>query len=96
MFYMDDLKTFAKGENQLIGLLTIIKTFSDDIKMEVGLDNCAKATFKRGRLDQDQRLRTWYRRQDQGGRSRGHHKYLGVNEADAIQHSAMKEKIRKE
>ena len=33
-----------------MNLLTIVKTFSDDIKMEFGLDKCAKATFKRGRL----------------------------------------------
>ena len=46
---MDDLKTFAK-DNQQMDLLTIVKTFSDDIKMEFGLDKCAKATFKRGRL----------------------------------------------
>ena len=47
---MDDLKTFAKDNNQQMDLLTIVKTFSDDIKMEFGLDKCAKATFKRGRL----------------------------------------------
>ena len=49
LFFMDDLKTFAK-DNQQMNLLTIVKTFSDDIKMEFGLDKCAKATFKRGRL----------------------------------------------
>ena len=48
-FYMDDLKTFAKDDNQQTGLLTIVKAFSDD-NIEFGLDKCAKATFKRGRL----------------------------------------------
>ena len=47
---MDDLKTFAKHDNQQTALLTIVKTFSDDIKMEFGLDECAKGTFKKGRL----------------------------------------------
>ncbi len=47
---MDDLKTFAKDDNQQKGLLTIVKTFSDDIRMDFGLDKCAKATFKRGKL----------------------------------------------
>ena len=46
---MDDLKTYAKDDNQQTGLLSIVKKFTDDIKMEFGLDKCAKATFKRGK-----------------------------------------------
>ena len=47
---MDDLKTFAKNDNQQTGLLTVVETFSDDIRMEFGLDKYAKAAFIRGRL----------------------------------------------
>ena len=32
------------------GLLTIVKGFSDEIQVEVGLDKCSKATFKKGKL----------------------------------------------
>ena len=46
---MDDLKTVPKDNHQT-GLLTNVKTFSNDIKRELGLEKCAKATFKRGRL----------------------------------------------
>ncbi|WP_284130582.1 hypothetical protein [Klebsiella pneumoniae] len=46
LFYMDDLKTFAQYDDQQTGLLAIVKTFSDDIRMEFGLEKCAKATFK--------------------------------------------------
>jgi len=49
-FYMDDLKTYAKNDDEQTGLLRTIKSFSDDIGKEFGLDKCAKATFKRGRL----------------------------------------------
>ena len=93
---MDDLKTFARDDNQQTGLLTTVKTFSDDIKMEFGLDKCAKATFKRGNLTKtnntDLDTSTTIKEIDQEGT----YKYLGVNEGDGIQHSAMKEKIRKE
>ena len=93
---MDDLKTFARDDNQQTGLLTTVKTFSDDIKMEFGLDKCAKATFKRGKLTKttntDLDTSTTIKEIDQEGT----YKYLGVNEGDGIQHSAMKEKIRKE
>ena len=51
LFYMDDLKTFAKDYDHQQGLLTMVKTFVSDIKIECGLlEKCAKATFKRGRL----------------------------------------------
>ena len=97
LFYMDDLKTFAKNDDQLTGFLTIVKTFRDDIPMEFGLEKCAKATFKRGRLKNTRNLdldttTTTIKELEQEGT----YKYLGVNEGDGIQHAAMKEKIRKE
>ena len=47
---MDDLKLFTKDDNDLEGLLKTVKKFSDDIGMSFGLDKCAEATFKRGKL----------------------------------------------
>ena len=36
LFYMDDLKTFAKNDEEQQGLLTIVKGISDDVKSEFG------------------------------------------------------------
>ena len=36
LFCMDDLKTYATDDNEQKGLLTTVKTFRDDIKMELG------------------------------------------------------------
>ena len=47
---MDDLKTYARNDNEQKKLLDIVKTFSDDIKIEFRLDKRAKATFKKGKL----------------------------------------------
>ena len=47
---MDDLKLLAKNDQQLQGLVNIVKQFSDDIRMELGLDKCAKVTFLLGKL----------------------------------------------
>ena len=47
---MDDLKLLAKNDQQLQGLVNIVKQFSDDIRMELGLGKCAKVTFLRGKL----------------------------------------------
>ena len=47
LFYVDDLKLYGTSDNQLTGLINTVKNISDDIKMEFGLDKCAKASFKR-------------------------------------------------
>ena len=49
LFYVDDLKLYGTSDNQLPGLINTVKNVSDDIKMEFGLDKCAKASFKRGK-----------------------------------------------
>lgn len=39
LFYTDDLKLFSRDETELQQELTVVKTFSDDIQIEFGLDN---------------------------------------------------------
>lgn len=93
---MDDLKTYAKNDVEQTGLLRTIKSFSDDIGMEFGLDKCAKATFQRGQLANSSNIELNVNTVIQELEQEGTYKYLGVNEGDGIQHSQMKEKIRKE
>ena len=50
LLYMDDLKLIAKSEEEIQKQILTVKTFSDDILMEFGLEKCAKITFKRGKL----------------------------------------------
>ena len=50
LLYMDDLKLFAKDDNNLEKMLQLVKKFSDDIGMAFGLEKCAKVSFKRGKL----------------------------------------------
>ena len=96
LFYMDDLKLYASNDNELEGLLKTVKAFSDDIGMEFGLSKCAKATFKKGKLEQTKNVvlddDSVIKELDQEGT----YKYLGVNAGDGIQHAKMKEKIKKE
>ena len=64
--------------------------------MEFGLDKCAKATFIKGKLTKTSNIvlnqDTAIKELDQEGTC----KYLGINEDGDIEHSKMKEKIRKE
>ena len=96
LFYMDDLKTYVKNDNQQEGLLKTIKTFSDDICMQFGLAKCAKATFKMGKLTQTTDITVDTNTTIKELEQEGAYKYLGINEGDGIQHATMKEQIRKE
>ena len=53
---MDDLKLIAESEEELQKQIQTVKTFSDDINMEFGLEKCAKIAFKRGKLTHLQNL----------------------------------------
>jgi len=46
---MDDLKLFYRDETELQQDLTIVKTFSDSIRMDFGLDKCATTIYKHGK-----------------------------------------------
>jgi threonyl-tRNA synthetase len=53
---MDDLKLIAKSEEELQKQVQTVKTFSDDIHKEFGLEKFAKTTFKRDKLIHSQNL----------------------------------------
>ena len=56
LLYMDELKLITKSEEELQKQIQTVKIFSDDINMELGLEKCAKITFKRGKLTHLQNL----------------------------------------
>ena len=96
LFYMDDLKLFARNDRDLEGLLAIVKQFSDDICMEFGLDKCAKATFHRGRIRKTSNISLDFETKIRELDPEEAYRYLGVNEGDGINHATMKEKVRRE
>ena len=73
-----------------------MKQFNDDIGMELGLEKCAKASFKKGKLASNGNIVIDYDTEIQELDQEVVYKYLSVDESDGIQHSKMKEKIRKE
>lgn len=56
LFYMDDLKLFARGKQQLEGELEIVRAFSEDIRMTFGLDKCATVHVRRGKLAENENI----------------------------------------
>lgn len=95
-FFFDVLKTYAKDDNQQAGLLIVVKTFRDHLRMEFGLEKCVRATFERGKLTEKSDLQldaeTCIRELDQERAD----KYLGINGGDVVQHATMKEKVSNE
>ena len=96
LFYMDNLKLFAKNSSDLKDLLTIVKDFSDDIGMEFGIGKCAKASFKRSKFCKASNINLETNTKIRNLEHDEVYKYLGINEGDGIKHTAMKEEICKE
>ena len=93
---MDDLKLFTTNDQQLQGLLNIVKQFSNDIRMEFGVDKCDKATSFRGKFLKAKNITLDTITIIKDLEPEENYKYLGVTEGDEIQQSSMREKIRKE
>jgi hypothetical protein len=89
------LKFIAKSEEELQKQIQTVKTISDDIRMEFGLDKCAKITFKRGKLTDSQNLLIDINREIQELEQGKTYKYLGIEEGEGI-HQQMKERLKQE
>ena len=90
---MDDSKLYAKDDNELEWLLKIVKGFRDNIGIEFELSKCAKATFKRGRLEKSDHVRLDEETMIKNLKKEKVYKYL---DAGGIQHATMKQKLKKE
>ena len=88
---MDDLKLFAKNEQQLQGLINVVKQFSNNIRMEFRLDKCPKATFFGGKLLKAKNIILDTAKVIKDLEPEESYKCLEVTERDGIQHSSMKE-----
>ncbi|KAL1448063.1 hypothetical protein WDU94_010922 [Cyamophila willieti] len=96
LLYVDDLKLIAKSDEELLEQIQNVKNFSDDIKMEFGLDKCAKATFQKGKLVRSEHIELDHDTTIKALDQQEFYKYLGIEEHDGIQHKRMKTKLTKE
>ena len=53
---MDDIKLFAKNENELETLIQAVRMYSQDIGMEFGIEKCAMLIMKRGKQHITERM----------------------------------------
>ena len=93
---MDDWKLIAKSDEEIRKQIQTVKTFSDDIHMDIGLEKCATITFKKGKLIHSQNLVTDINRHIQELEQGKTYKYLGTEESEGIQQQQMKERLKQE
>ena len=93
---MDDIKLFAKNENELETLIHAVRIYSQDIWMEFGIEKWAMLVMKNGKrhltdgmeLTNQDKIRTLGEKET--------YKYLGILEDDTIKQMEMQNKIQKE
>ena len=92
---MDDLKLFAKSEDQTNKLVRIVYVFSTDMNIEFRIKKCGILTMKRGKIVKSEGMKLPDSERMKQVRQDGY-TYLGIIEFDKIKETEMKEKITKE
>ena len=93
---MNYLKHTGKTEEKLQNLMQVVRTFSDDIRMEFGLHKCAKIEFKKVTLIHSQNLIFDFKREIQELKQGKTHKYLGTEKMRAQNNQELKDRLKKE
>jgi hypothetical protein len=96
LLYMDDLKLIARSEEELGTEINIVKTISNYIKMEFGLEKCARISLKRGKVHRKQYTGSTKENEIKELDPMKTYKYLGVEENHNIEHKIEKERLVKE
>jgi hypothetical protein len=92
---VDDLKLISKTGEELQKQMQIIRTFIDNIGMELGLDKCATIVLKNGKLVYTHNLTLDMNREIQELKQGKMCKYHGVEESEGMRHKQTKERLKK-
>ena len=95
LLFMDDLKLFAKNEDQIDSLVNTVRIFSEDIQMEFELPKCGVLIMKRVKVVKNEGISMPDGKMMKNIEEDGY-KYLGILEADGVKHEEMKDQIKKE
>ncbi|XP_044751720.1 uncharacterized protein LOC123311715 [Coccinella septempunctata] len=96
LFYMDDLKLYARGRKQLEGELELVRKFSEDIGMSFGLQKCAVIEVKRGKMVEGGNIRISDGREIAELSFGERYKYLGIQQTYEIKQRENKEGAKNE
>ena len=91
--YMDDIKLFTKNDKELEILIQTVRIYSQNIRMQFGIEKCATLVRKSGKRHMTEGFEL--PNQVVIGEKETY-KYLGILEVDTIKQVEMKEKIKNE
>ena len=95
LLFMDDLKLYARSKSELEELVSVVKGYSDDIRMEFGMSKCAVLSVLRGKRVEEVGLELPSGEVMADVEEEGY-KYLGVLQTDTFMSAEMKKKVLKE
>ena len=95
LFFMDDLKLYARSDDAVDSLVRTVRLFSQEIGMEFGVKKCAVVSIRRGNVVECKGI-DLPDGQSIAAVSDDGYKYLGILEIDAIKHTEMKSILKKE
>ena len=95
LLFMDDLKLYARNQEELESLVEIIHIYSKDVGMELRLDKCKMLALRKGvkirsvgiELPDGEVIKEWDGKGD---------KYLGILQSDTVMEKQMKGKVKGE
>ena len=96
LLYMDDLKLYAKTEEELDSLLQTVRVFSEDIGMKFSIEKCSMLVMKRGKKVKSDGIKLLDDTVMKALRDGEGYKYLGILKADDVQKKEMKIKVLNE
>lgn len=96
LFYMDDLKIFAKDHESMEKCIKIVEEFSEDIRMEFGIEKCATTEIKKGKVANGKDINIKEGIVIRSLKTEEFYKYLGMDEKSGIKDKDMKEKVKRE
>jgi len=98
LFYMDDLKLYAKSEKEMKNMIKQVTEFSNDIKMGLGIDKCkTMAVKKRKQGYYDEPIITNEEEKVMKALSSGEtYKYLGMEQSRMTEVGIIKDRLKKE
>ena len=82
--YMDDIKLFPKREKELGTLIYAVRIYSQDIRIEISIEKCAKLIMKSGKRHMTEEMELPNQAKIRTLREKETYKYLGILEDDTI------------
>lgn len=96
LLYMDDFKLYAKTVQGIESMVNTLKTVSEDIGMEFGLDKCARVSMKRGKIVSGGDLPLYDGQCIKELDESTGYKYLGILQSDMTKKAEAIETVRRE